>query len=218
MAEISGAFCGRLESRPAAISCWITAHMPPPIASTTTGGSAASPSGSASGSRNAVKRWIARSARSSAAAPAVGSSKKASRAKVPIGDQVLEQAPHPAFDRRPPVAAGGGTAGGRPQRPPRQLVEGGEEGLLLAVEVLVEGLVGGSGGGRYRRNRQRRVAVSRRHLRGCADDPFALGEGGPAAAAVGGLLPVEIVAGRRRDGRVWGRGGRGEVAGRRSPW
>ena len=83
-----------------------------------------------------------------AAGPAIGSSKNASRAKSRRRRRCARAAP--AARRRPPPAPSGlgrRGAGDHPQRLFGEQVEAGQEGLALAGEVLVEGLVGDPGRG-----------------------------------------------------------------------
>ena len=136
----------------ALLAVWIPilfglAEPAPVIALRITGGASVS-SGTACGPKKDVKPPSVLSASSSAAGPAIGSSKKARRAKCSSSAACSSSARSPT-----PTEAGPRPLGRRRRRDdlhglPRDPLEAREEGLLLAGEVVVEGLVGDPGGSR----------------------------------------------------------------------
>ena len=167
--------------------------MPQPSASTTIGGSGSIP-GAARGCEEAGEAARPRRPRG----PARWARRPAARRRRAWRRAVPRRCARAAPASRPRPSRPLGLPAPR-RRSPRgragELLEGGEEGLLLAVEVLVEGLVGGARGRGDRGDRQVRVADLGGHLGGGADDPLALGEIFAAAGAVGRLVPVESPAG-----------------------
>ena len=157
----------------------------------------------APGSRKEVKLPRTRSAWSSAAGPAVGSSKKASRAKSSSPAMWSSSARSPA-----PIASGRSASAVRQAAATTRSasaassVEGGEEGLALAGEVVVEGLVGDPGGGRDRRDAERLVALLDADPGGGADDPLALARALAAARLSGGSSQPGTGCRSRRRGRA----------------
>ena len=143
---ISGAISGSCRRRPAAISCWMTPQVPPPIASRITAGTAL-PSGGGAGPRKEVK----------VAEHAIGvvERRRARHRQVEEGHAgeelvvggVVEQRADAGRDRLRPLGLALRRRGDHPQSVFGEQVEAGEEGLLLAREVVVEGLVGDPGGG-----------------------------------------------------------------------
>ena len=104
------------------------------------------------------------SAWSSAAGPADRQLEEGEPGEELVVGDVVEQGAQAGADRlrrlgARPFQLGREASGGDPQRVGGEGVEAGDEGLVLAGEVVVEGLVGDAGGGRDRRDAERFVAV-----------------------------------------------------------